>query len=78
MTPEEHQLVIEMFKRQTIIYAGLVKALQSRGILDEGDLHAFDALVSASSRQFLEQNVEEYYRSSAIILGVNTGLPPEV
>ena len=74
MKPEEHRLIIEMFKQQTLIYAGLVKALQSRGMLDEGDLHAFNALVSASFRQSLEQNVEENYRSTAAILGVQTDL----
>ena len=75
MTPEEHQLIIEMFKQQTLYYAGLVEVLKSRGILDRGDLQAFDDFVSAPSREALERNVEADYLSSATILGVTTGLP---
>ncbi len=75
MTPSEHRLVIEMFKQQTLLYAGLVELLKSRGLLDKGDLEALDALVSASSREFLERRIEEEYQSTARILGV-TDLPP--
>jgi hypothetical protein len=75
MTPEEHQLIVEMFKQQALYYAGLIQILKSRGILCKGDLEAFDALVSSSSRELLEQNVEAEYLSSAAILGVITGLP---
>ncbi|HUN83604.1 MAG TPA: hypothetical protein VMU48_04460 [Terracidiphilus sp.] len=74
MTLDEHRLIIEMFKHQTVIYAGLVEALKSRGVLEQGDLQAFDALVTFSSREVVEQNIEELYRSTAAILGV-TGLP---
>lgn len=74
MTPDEHQLIIEMFKHLTVVYAGLVEALKSRGVLERGDLQAFDALVTASSRKLVEQNIDELYRSTAAILGV-TGLP---
>jgi hypothetical protein len=77
MTPDEHQLIIEMFKQQTMLYAGLVEALKSRGLLSRGDLEAFDALVSASSREALERNVEADYLSNAKILSVITGLPRE-
>jgi hypothetical protein len=45
MTAEEHQLIIEMFKQQTLFYAGLVEILKSRDILEPGDLQAADALV---------------------------------
>jgi hypothetical protein len=74
MTPDEHQLIIEMFKQQTLLYAGLVEALKSQGLLGKGDLAAFDALVSASSREGLEQRLEAEYLSNAKILGVTTGL----
>jgi hypothetical protein len=77
MTTDEHQLIIEMFKQQAVMYAGLLETLKSRDILDRGDLQAFDALVSASSRELLEQNVEAEYLSNAKILGVITGLPRE-
>jgi hypothetical protein len=75
MTPEEHQLIVEMFKQQALYYAGLVEALKSRGILSDGDLEAFDALVCSSSRERLEQIVEKDYRRAATILGVQTGMP---
>lgn len=74
MTPEEHELVIEMFRQQTLYYAGLVELLKSRKLIDAGDLQAFDALVSASSRQSLEWRVKEDYLTTGKILGV-TGLP---
>ncbi len=73
MTPAEHRLIVEMFKHQTLVYAGLIKLLQSREIVAEGDLFAFDALVSASSRELLEREVEDQYRGFATILGVQTG-----
>src|SRR5277367_2937428 len=56
MTPEEHQLILEMLKQQRLLYAGLVELLKSRGIVSRGDLEAFDDLVSTSSREFLERN----------------------
>jgi hypothetical protein len=77
MTPEEHQLVIEMFKQQTLYYAALVEALKSRGILDRGDLQAFDDFVSASSREALERNVKAHYLEQCKVLGVTTGLSLE-
>jgi hypothetical protein len=77
MTPDEHQLIIEMFKQQAVLYTGLLQVLKSRDILDRSDLQAFDALVSASSREALDQYVEAEYLSNAKILGVTTGLPRE-
>lgn len=71
MTTKEHQLMIEMFKNQMTLYVGLVEALKSRDVLDRGDLRAFDALVSASSRELLERNVKEDYLRHASTLGVN-------
>ena len=70
MTLDEHRLIIEMFKHQTVIYAGLVEALKSRGVLEQGDLQAFDALVSASSQQLLEENTKAEYLAHAKTLGV--------
>jgi hypothetical protein len=71
MTTPEHQLVIEMFKQQALLYGGLVELLKSRGVLERGDLKAFDSLVSASSREALEQNVVENYLRAARVLSVN-------
>ncbi len=75
MTDREHQLMMEMFKQQAIYYAGLVELLKSRGLLDSGDLPAFDALVSASSRSAVAEESERYYRDIAEVLGV-IGVPP--
>jgi hypothetical protein len=74
MTQQEHQLVIEMFKQQAMYYAGLVELLASRGIIDPGDLEAFDDVVSHTKRELLERNVLEDYLESGRRLGV-TGLP---
>jgi len=75
MTEREHLLIIEMFKQQTLYYAGLVELLRSRGVLESSDLPAFDALVSASSRAAVVRELEDYYRGVATTLGV-TGVPP--
>jgi hypothetical protein len=75
MTAEEHQLSIEMFKQQTLFYAGLVEILKSRDILEPGDLQAADALVIAN-RDALERHAEEDYRRIAGTLRLQTGLPP--
>jgi len=74
MTAQEHQLIIEMFKQQALYYAGLVEILKSRGVIDRDDLDAFDSLVSSTTRELLEQNVQEDYLRCGKILGV-TGLP---
>lgn len=74
MTASEHKLIIEMFKQQTLFYAGIIEVLKSRGLLEKGDLDAFDELVSASSREFLEQRTEDDYRRIGTLLGV-TDLP---
>lgn len=74
MTTSEHRLIVEMLKNQILLYAGLVEILKSRGIVEKGDLDAFDELVSASHREFLEQNVEADYLRNAATLGVITGL----
>lgn len=70
MTTSEHQLIIEMFREQAVRYAGLLQILKSRSILDRGDLEAFDALVSASSQQLLEENTKAEYLAHAKTLGV--------
>ena len=74
MTPEEHQLIIEMFKRQVMLYLGLVELLRSRGLLDKGDLRAFDSIVSPLWRETAEANIEADYLAAAAMLGV-TDLP---
>ena len=77
MTPEEHQLIIEMFKQQARLWAGLVEALKSQGVLDKGDLQAFGELVSASSQERLERELLAHYLGLSKVLGVTTGLSLE-
>jgi hypothetical protein len=74
MTPEEHRIIIEMFKQQTLYYAGLVELLKSRGVIERGDLEAFDSLVAGTKRELLERRVVNDYLESGRILGVS-GLP---
>jgi hypothetical protein len=74
MTPQEHQLQIEMLKQQMMYYAGLVELLKSRGVIERGDLQAFDSLVSETNREPLERFVEESYLSNGRVLRVS-GLP---
>jgi hypothetical protein len=74
MTPQEHQLIIEMFIHQTLNYAALVEALKSRGVLDAGDLEAFDDVVSHTKRALLEQYIRDQYLAIGRDHGV-TGLP---
>lgn len=76
MTPQEHQLIIEMFKQQALAFAALVETLKSQGIVERGDLAAYDDLVceNEAARDALEKQVEDQYRGFATILGV-TDLP---
>jgi hypothetical protein len=67
-------VIVGMFKQQVMYYAGLVELLHSRGIVESGDLKAFDALVSGTKRELLERNVVEDYLESGKMLGV-TDLP---
>jgi hypothetical protein len=79
MTPFEHQLIVEMFKMQNQAFAALVEALKSQGIVQKGDLAAYDQLIvrSESGRSLLDSQVEEAYQGFATVLGVETGLPLE-
>ena len=74
MTPKEHRLVIEMFKQQALYYADLIELLRSRGVIEAGDLERFDAWISHTKREPLEQTVVENYLTTGRNLGV-TGLP---
>lgn len=76
MTSKEHQLVMEMFKQQALLYAVLIECLKSREVVGHDDLEAFDQLLcdDVQRRDAIENHVEEDYRRFAGILGV-TGLP---
>jgi hypothetical protein len=74
VTKDEHRLVIEMFKQQAIYYADLLVLLQSRGVIESGDMERFDEWISHTTREPLERNVVENYLESGRRLGV-TGLP---
>jgi hypothetical protein len=77
MTPAEHRLLVEMFKQQRMVFVTLVETLKSQGIVQDGDLLAYDALVNEneSHRDELEAQVEAEYQGFAKVLGVQTGLP---
>jgi hypothetical protein len=78
MTPNEHQMLITLFQHQTFVIKSLIEVLKSQGLVKEGDLAAYDALLEANDkvRSALVLQVEEDYREAASIHGVITGLPP--
>lgn len=51
MTPEEHELVARMFAKQFRYFELLITVLQSREILQSGDLAAFLALVKSDNER---------------------------
>lgn len=65
-----------MFKHQTLVFATLIETLKSQGIVQNGDLAAYDQLLSQDEnlRNVLEKQVEDQYRDMARILGVNVAL----
>jgi hypothetical protein len=71
MTPEEHQLIIEMLKEQRVVYAALVEVLKSRDIMQDKDLEAANSLLDQSGKTvILEKQIEDSYSKFAKILGV--------
>lgn len=46
MTPEEHELMTRMFNKQFRYLELLLRILQSRDLLEDGDIGAFLALVN--------------------------------
>jgi len=75
MTEADHRLMIEMFKHQTRVISTLIAVLEGQGIVQKGDLEAYDALVSTDERRVreLEGHVEETYRGFAKVLNVDIG-----
>jgi hypothetical protein len=78
MTPKEHSLLIFMFALQLKHFNALIEILKSRGVLDEDDLKAFDALVWEQERGRPEGGLVDaakaQYDLFAKALGVQTGL----
>jgi len=80
MTSNEHRLVLQMFTQQARMMSTLIAILESRGVLEESDLLAYDALQVADETQVdeLEQEVRKVYQGFATFLGLKTGLPPAI
>ena len=79
MTPKEHRMLITMFQYQTLAFKSLIEVLRSQGFVKEGDLDAYDALLSLNDkvRSELVLQVEEDYLEAARVCGVATGLSDE-
>lgn len=77
MTRDEHTLIAHMFIRQTMLIKSLVEILKSRGLLERGDLEAFDALVRQTelSDKEIFHAVIDQYKSFARGLGLQGDLP---
>ena len=69
--------MIAMFQRQTFVVKSLIEVLKSQGLVKEGDLAAYDALLCSNDkfRSRLEAQVEEDYQATAEAFGVRTGIP---
>jgi hypothetical protein len=80
MTENEHRLVVQMFIQQARMMSTLVAILESRGILENSDLLAYDAHQVADEAHVseLEREVKKMYQEFAEVSGVTTGLPPAV
>ncbi len=70
MTTQEHQVMIEMFQQQAMLYAGLVEILKSRDVIHRTDLVTFDTLV-CTNRELVEPNIRDRYLESCRVLGVS-------
>ena len=80
MTPEEHGLILAVFARQLQLIKGLAALLESKGILEKGDISAFFSWAQTDERvanDMVQIAREDYYRF-AESLGLVTGIgPPE-
>jgi hypothetical protein len=70
--------MIGLFTRQLQAIKTLIAVLESRGILEHGDIPAFGALIHAESnlsQETLDQ-ARVIYHSLCMPLGIQTGLEP--
>ena len=80
MTSEEHGLILAVFARQLQLIKGLAALLESKGILEKGDITAFFSWAQTDEKvadDMIRIAREDYYRF-AESLGLMTGIgPPE-
>jgi len=77
MKSDEHILMVHMFARQMMLFQSLLEILKSRGVLQRGDIEAFEALVREEEQEHLEifHAVVNQYQAFARELGIQEGLP---
>jgi hypothetical protein len=76
MTPEEHALMVAILANQLQFTKAVLEILNSRDLVEEGDLGAFLALVQhhqQASEPILE-TARQLYLAAAQQLGIETGL----
>jgi hypothetical protein len=78
MTANEHKLMVFMFTRQTMLLKSFAEILRSRGVVEQGDIEAFEALVRQQEivDHELFHAVVDQYSAFARDLGLQGDLPP--
>jgi hypothetical protein len=79
MTPKDHKLMMAVLVTQLQLFKALIEILNSRGLLETGDMAAFLALIQ-SQQQATESLVVaaiQIYKTAATLVGVETGLGSE-
>jgi hypothetical protein len=76
MTPKEHALMVTILSTQLALNKAVMEILNSRGLVENGDLAAFLALVREHQNASgpLAEAARQLYVSVAQRLGVVTGL----
>jgi hypothetical protein len=76
MTPKEHALMLGVLVTQLQLMRALIEMLNSRGIIETGDMGAFMALVQSQKAETssLVDAAHELYLAAAKTVGVETGL----
>ena len=77
MTTEEHGLMVGVLAQQLQMTKALIELLNSRGLIDPGDVNAYLALTQTGvAPSVFVQAASSIYLSIAERLGVKTGLEP--
>jgi hypothetical protein len=76
MTREEHMLMLTLYGRQVAKFNVLIEILKARGVLESDDLEAFRLAALEDNEKLvnLVQEAWKVYQSSAVNLGIDTGL----
>lgn len=76
MTPEEHALMVAILANQLQFTKAILEILNSRGLIESGDLGAFLALVQHHQKasEPLLESARQLYLAAAQHLGIETGL----